>query len=152
MRAFSVVLVPNAFARPQSLDDIFNQIFTSTRVPSVTSTQSLENILNQIFTTTRVPSVTNFRPLVRNPTTPSTTTTAQPPQFTRCIETCPKTAQYNPVCGSNRQTYNNISVLRCARRCGLGKLCNIFEIISLFAYLFLDITQIRPGVCAPRGK
>ncbi|KAJ3666067.1 hypothetical protein Zmor_001522 [Zophobas morio] len=49
-----------------------------------------------------------------------TTTTTASPQYTTCIRRCPVTPQYNPICGTNRITYNNESHLRCAQQCGLS--------------------------------
>ncbi|XP_022190873.2 uncharacterized protein LOC111049168 [Nilaparvata lugens] len=52
-------------------------------------------------------------------TTGATTTTARPnPQLTQCVNQCPTSIEYNPVCGSNRMTYNNPGRLRCAASCG----------------------------------
>ncbi|CAH2046958.1 unnamed protein product, partial [Iphiclides podalirius] len=36
-----------------------------------------------------------------------------------CISQCPTTSEYNPVCGTNRVTYNNLGRLECARYCGV---------------------------------
>ncbi|KAJ3627605.1 hypothetical protein MTP99_014969 [Tenebrio molitor] len=60
------------------------------------------------------------RPTPAPSTAPSgTTTTTASPEYNSCIRRCPTTPQYNPICGSNRITYQNESHLRCANRCGL---------------------------------
>ncbi|KAF5281183.1 hypothetical protein FQA39_LY17854 [Lamprigera yunnana] len=59
----------------------------------------------------------------RQPTTPGpTTTTRASIRFTNCFEGCRQrtTPQYNPVCGSNGQSYNNMKLLQCANTCGLS--------------------------------
>lgn len=56
-------------------------------------------------TTTRAPT---------NPTTQTSDAT-----FRTCFRNCPSTTQYNPVCGSNSVTYDNMGRLNCAVRCGL---------------------------------
>ncbi|KAF7278122.1 uncharacterized protein LOC143190390 [Rhynchophorus ferrugineus] len=50
----------------------------------------------------------------------------QPPQtvdvtsatFRSCFRSCPTINNYNPVCGSDGVTYDNIQKLQCAQRCG----------------------------------
>lgn len=42
-------------------------------------------------------------------------------QFVRCMEDCKTTNEYNPVCGTNGETYSNRAKLLCSRRCGAGK-------------------------------
>ncbi|XP_046417985.1 uncharacterized protein LOC124178583 isoform X1 [Neodiprion fabricii] len=34
---------------------------------------------------------------------------------------CVTTPQYNPVCGDNRMTYDNLERLKCAQNCGVGE-------------------------------
>ncbi|RZB77481.1 uncharacterized protein BDFB_005644, partial [Asbolus verrucosus] len=63
------------------------------------------------------------RPQPQPPTSPipagsGTTTTTPSPQFSACVRRCPVTPEYNPVCGTDRITYQNEGRLRCARRCG----------------------------------
>lgn len=48
-----------------------------------------------------------------------TTTTTASPIFRNCVAQCLSTPEYNPVCGNNRVTYDNIGKLNCARSCGL---------------------------------
>ncbi|KAH8232754.1 hypothetical protein KR038_007591, partial [Drosophila bunnanda] len=56
----------------------------------------------------------------------STTTGATPinqePRYLACLQTCPKTSEYNPICGSDNNNYYNQNIFNCAVRCGLGKL------------------------------
>lgn len=60
------------------------------------------------------------RPRPSSSTTDSsgTTTTTASPAYTACLAGCNATPQYNPVCGSDRVTYNNMGRLRCANQCG----------------------------------
>ncbi|XP_031341124.1 lysine-rich arabinogalactan protein 19-like [Photinus pyralis] len=58
-------------------------------------------------------------PPIISSTTQFPFTTTAPPAFRRCIQTCGVTAEYSPVCGTNRVTYNNMSRFRCAQYCGL---------------------------------
>ncbi|XP_063989409.1 uncharacterized protein LOC135168797 isoform X2 [Diachasmimorpha longicaudata] len=50
--------------------------------------------------------------------TSGTTTTTPSPAMTRCMQNCPVTGQYNPVCGSDNVVYSNIGKLECAASCG----------------------------------
>ncbi|XP_034482173.1 uncharacterized protein LOC117787690 [Drosophila innubila] len=43
---------------------------------------------------------------------------APTPEFLDCYGRCPTTAEYNPICGSNRQLYLNEQKFNCARYCG----------------------------------
>lgn len=53
-----------------------------------------------------------------------TTTTARPapttgsPAYIQCLANCPTTSEYNPVCGTDRVSYNNRQRLDCANFCG----------------------------------
>ncbi|XP_047530851.1 ovoinhibitor-like [Vanessa atalanta] len=40
-------------------------------------------------------------------------------EFLLCLQICPTTPEYDPVCGSNQKTYYNIAKLQCARNCGI---------------------------------
>ncbi|XP_072765208.1 uncharacterized protein [Anoplolepis gracilipes] len=39
-------------------------------------------------------------------------------QFNACVDTCPVTNEYNPVCGTDNVDYTNPGGLGCAQRCG----------------------------------
>ncbi|XP_011497654.1 PREDICTED: uncharacterized protein LOC105362027 [Ceratosolen solmsi marchali] len=38
--------------------------------------------------------------------------------YNQCIDNCPVTSEYNPVCGTDNIVYNNPGSLSCARNCG----------------------------------
>ncbi|CAD7003725.1 unnamed protein product [Ceratitis capitata] len=49
--------------------------------------------------------------------------------FLDCFGNCPTTSEYNPICASNQQQYQNPQKFDCARRCGA------------------DIQIVRRGAC-----
>lgn len=51
---------------------------------------------------------------------PTTATTASP-QYLNCLQNCPSTSEYNPICGSDSIDYHNSGRLSCAQRCGKSK-------------------------------
>ncbi|XP_034107753.1 uncharacterized protein LOC117570320 isoform X2 [Drosophila albomicans] len=66
--------------------------------------------------------------------TGSTTTTPAPtasPQIQACIQSCPATSEYNPICGSDNVNYYNGGRFDCAVRCGL------------------NIRRLHLGICTP---
>ncbi|XP_061399465.1 DIS3-like exonuclease 2 [Musca vetustissima] len=54
---------------------------------------------------------------------PNTPTTASP-QYLLCLQSCPSTMEYNPICGSDNINYHNNGRLVCAQRCGKTFLLN----------------------------
>ncbi|XP_037296287.1 uncharacterized protein LOC115440834 isoform X2 [Manduca sexta] len=76
---------------------------------------TLQNLLctqndnvNQMIITTPTP-----------PPTPTPTTFWQP-ELVACVKVCPHTPEYNPVCGTNGITFENLSILRCVQLCGVS--------------------------------
>ncbi|XP_018318486.1 uncharacterized protein LOC112904279 [Agrilus planipennis] len=68
----------------------------------------------------------DFEPSAARPAVPSATNFGQEQQqqqqqssaFADCTRNCQTTSQYDPVCGSDRETYSNPERLACARKCG----------------------------------
>lgn len=58
-------------------------------------------------------------------TTDTNSVTTLSPATLDCIRLCPRTVEYNAVCGTNNVTYDNRSHLKCAQSCGIGKFSNI---------------------------
>ncbi|XP_013138135.1 PREDICTED: uncharacterized protein LOC106103038 [Papilio polytes] len=52
------------------------------------------------------------------PSTAASQASGQNVDMQQCLLTCPVTAEYNPVCGSNGVTYSNPGRLLCAQACG----------------------------------
>lgn len=62
------------------------------------------------------------QPQQRDRTRNRPTSTAQrPPGYFTCLNGCLSTHEYNPICGSDQMTYQNIQRLNCARQCGTSK-------------------------------
>ncbi|KAK4887824.1 hypothetical protein RN001_004095 [Aquatica leii] len=62
-----------------------------------------------------------IRPSTISPSGPETTaaTTKAPQAYVTCLQACPATPEYNPICGTNSETFTNLSRFRCAQKCGL---------------------------------
>lgn len=39
----------------------------------------------------------------------------------KCVQDCPSTSEYNPMCGTDNVTYINPGKFLCAQNCGVGK-------------------------------
>lgn len=79
-------------------------------------------------TTTEEPWIWSDRPNNQNPSTETTTqASGRTTPFRRNQPTpricpgCPKTPQFNPVCGSDMATYDNPTAVDCANTCGPSK-------------------------------
>lgn len=72
-----------------------------------------DNVNQTIITTpSPTPSAT--------PTPTPTPTTFWQPELVACVKVCPHTPEYNPVCGTNGITFENLSILRCVQLCGVS--------------------------------
>lgn len=71
-------------------------------------------------TNVHCPNTCTNSPVTDNPVTPPI------PSIEACMEACPASLEFKPVCGNNNVTYRNLEKLQCARRCGIGKKILIF--------------------------
>ena len=39
----------------------------------------------------------------------------------KCVQDCPTTSEYDPLCGTDNVTYINAGKFTCAQNCGVGK-------------------------------
>ncbi|XP_005178654.1 putative transcriptional regulator cudA isoform X2 [Musca domestica] len=73
----------------------------------------------------------NNNNIVSSTTAAPTTATTASPQFLSCLQSCPSTMEYNPICGSDNINYHNNGRLVCAQRCGK------------------NVSALRSGICNP---
>ncbi|XP_017470818.1 PREDICTED: uncharacterized protein LOC108362393 [Rhagoletis zephyria] len=130
---------PNTFTRPQwgrrpapGQPLIFSNdgqqksgTTTQTTPPSTTTTTTTQ--LSSSVANSNVVFVNN-QPVIAT-MEPFIAATTASPAFLRCFGSCPTTSEYNPICASNRQQYQNPQKFDCARRCGA------------------DIQIVRRGAC-----
>ncbi|KAJ0183190.1 hypothetical protein K1T71_001166 [Dendrolimus kikuchii] len=64
-------------------------------------------------------SLRHKRQATNNEPTTSPPAATTPAGFNICYGSCNRTPEYNPVCGSNNVTYDNIGRFSCAQACGL---------------------------------
>ncbi|KAL4112945.1 hypothetical protein QTP88_016657 [Uroleucon formosanum] len=71
--------------------------------------------------------LTNSQNQVQTSTTSSNSEEANEEQRNACNATCREriTNEYNPVCGSDSQTYQNRRFLDCVANCGISKYCSL---------------------------
>ncbi|XP_030386051.1 uncharacterized protein LOC115632900 [Scaptodrosophila lebanonensis] len=104
--------------------------------PNWNSNQNFDTNLaqNSRFPTRPAPPTNTF-PIATNDgssTTPRPTTpTTASPQYLACLQSCPATSEYNPICGSDNINYHNNGRLDCAVRCGQ------------------NVVAVRSGTCSP---
>ncbi|XP_017057983.1 uncharacterized protein LOC108099148 [Drosophila ficusphila] len=55
-----------------------------------------------------------------SPTTTTARPTTQSPRYYACLQSCPATSEYNPICGSDNVIYYNENKFNCALTCGLS--------------------------------
>ncbi|CAH0587052.1 unnamed protein product [Chrysodeixis includens] len=94
-------------------------------------------------TTMALPPITTWRPktppAILTEMTPEPETTPSldegpptlSPEIINCLETCPATPEFNPVCGTNFVMYENEGRLFCAKSCGI------------------DVSILRRSLCPP---
>jgi len=73
-------------------------------------------------------------------TTPRPTT--QSPRFYACLQSCPATSEYNPICGSDSVNYYNENKFNCAINCGLSEKFDKISIPFPIVKLYLPSLQI----------
>ncbi|KAH8303829.1 hypothetical protein KR018_008988, partial [Drosophila ironensis] len=86
-----------------------------------------DTLLNPLFGLQRP----QFPPAREESSTTTTTTTARPTapsrRYLACLQTCPTTSEYNPICGSDRVVYYNENKFNCAVSCGQSE-CPSFRL------------------------
>lgn len=82
--------------------------------------------------------------------TESPVTSGTTPMVNACITKCRTTPEYNPVCGTNRQTYKNIGNLNCAQGCGLGTYIETYVSPGKLLLHVLDVMLLFNGPCVGR--
>ncbi|XP_065089754.1 uncharacterized protein LOC135710957 [Ochlerotatus camptorhynchus] len=85
--------------------------FGSTNQP--VRTTFLTEGFNDVTTTVRVTRPQNQQPPPLEARKPSRSR-----EFYICLNNCLTLSHYNPVCGTDHTTYNNVYKLECANRCG----------------------------------
>lgn len=117
---------PNPFARPQWRRPGPGEplIFSNDggEAPTSTTTTTPSPSSGQQANSNAVPNVVfiNNRPIVAT-IAPFTAPTTSSPQFLNCFGSCLTTSEYNPICASNQQQYQNPQKFECARQCGAGE-------------------------------
>jgi hypothetical protein len=69
-----------------------------------------------VFMPTAAPKISQMTTPRSQPTNPTTSAS-----YRRCLNNCLTTNEYNPVCGTNEQSYDNQNKLNCAISCGAGE-------------------------------
>ncbi|XP_014094824.1 uncharacterized protein [Bactrocera oleae] len=127
---------PNSFVRPQwgrpgpGEPLIFSNDRGQTLTSTTTTIPSPSPSNGQQANNNAAPNVVfiNNQPMVAT-IAPFTARTTSSPQFLNCFGSCLTTSEYNPVCASNQQQYQNPQKFDCARQCGA------------------DIQIVRRGAC-----
>lgn len=94
----------------------------------------------------RPTSSTTLRALAfATPTTMAPPQTTKSQRFWRCMNNCPTTSEYNPICGTDVLSYHNRQKLDCTNLCGRRTNANWnsnFFIYILKLILFIDNSYI----------
>ncbi|XP_076241650.1 uncharacterized protein LOC143183805 [Calliopsis andreniformis] len=53
--------------------------------------------------------------------------TSRPGTFKECIENCPTSTEYEPLCGTDNVEYINPEAIACAQRCGIDVKIKYYE-------------------------
>lgn len=116
------------------------------------------NIFTMIFGNSFFPATNGGAPV-------SATSVVYSDEFYDCMSQCRTTNEWNPVCGSDNNNYNNIEKLNCANSCG-GSECSSsidykLSTLGLFSFVvklwlnqpiassISDVRQVRQGPCRP---
>lgn len=82
----------------------------------------------------------------QQPTTQVPAATTASPQTQSCIQSCPRTNEYNPICGTNQVSYDNVGHLNCAQMCGVSKYISFMQLLSLWTNQFQTIGTLSLSV------
>ncbi|XP_065360867.1 probable basic-leucine zipper transcription factor G [Calliphora vicina] len=115
-----VLCVTVAYARPQRfpIQQFPNQGFIGGgNNPFLPNNNNNNNVFFPGNTNSNNNNVNNGN-IVTTTAAPAGTVTTASPQFLSCLQSCPSTMEYNPVCGTDMENYHNNGRLGCAQRCG----------------------------------
>ncbi|KAH8302498.1 hypothetical protein KR044_007494, partial [Drosophila immigrans] len=119
-------------------------IFAHTDAPPQMAAETTVRSTGNFVLVNNMPIIGTMAPFVAAASAPS-------PQYLDCFGRCPTTAEYNPICGSDRQLYLNEQKFNCARSCGKGKLQLdiriVFNTLYDSIFTFTDVQIVRRGSC-----
>ncbi|XP_073843166.1 kaz1-ORFB [Musca autumnalis] len=132
---FLALLHTQGFAKPQrqfsNMERFFPQQFPGTGNNRNPFLPTNNNNQGNVGNNNNMGNVANNNNGIASTTAAPNTPTTASPQYLLCLQSCPSTMEYNPICGSDNVNYHNSGRLTCAQRCGK------------------NVSALRSGICNP---